>query len=81
MGGEEGPPYVFLDFLTYHFDDREKMLVSFLGIFGDGEGKINPLVSNLIVERGLPFQVLQVQGQQVASGRWRISRSPRTMSC
>lgn len=50
--GEEGPPYVFLDFPTYRFDDREKMLVSFLGVFGDGEGKINPMVSNLIVGEG-----------------------------
>ena len=50
--GEAGPPYVCIDFPTYRFDEEKKMLVSFQGIFGDGEGKVNLAVCDLIVGEG-----------------------------
>lgn len=50
--GEAGPPYIFIDFPTYRFDEEKGMLISFQNVFGEGEGKINPALLNLIVGEG-----------------------------
>lgn len=74
--GEEGPPYVFLDFPTYRFDDEEKLLVSLLGVFGDGEGKINPATCDLIVGEGIALS--GSAGSGAASGLREVRDFPFT---
>lgn len=51
--GEPGPPYIFIDFPTYRFREEEGLLISFNGIFGSGEGKVDPYAVDLIFGEGI----------------------------
>lgn len=53
IAGEPGSPYLCIDFPTYRLNREEGTLVSFVGTFGRGEGKIDPETVNLIVGEGV----------------------------
>ena len=76
--GAPGSPYVFIDFPTYRSNEAEGTLTSFMGIFGKGEGKIDPETANLIVGEGTSLS--GVAGSGAASGLEGVGNFPFTTS-
>jgi len=74
--GAPGSPYIFIDFPTYRFNEKEGTLTSFMGVFGKGEGKIDPETVNLIVGEGTSLS--GVAGSGAASGLEGVESFPFT---
>ncbi len=77
--GEGGGLYslINIDFPTYQFDGERGILVSLNSIFGQGEGKIDPLLVNIIVGSGASLS--GSAGVGTASGLQGVTSLPFVM--